>query len=59
MKMQIKSTLWYHFSPILMVKIKNSMTEKAVGEAVGREPLSYIIGENAHCYMQLQNLTKL
>lgn len=38
--MQIEPTLWYHFSPILMVKIKNSMTKKAVGEAVGEEPLS-------------------
>lgn len=48
MEMQIKSTLWYHFSPIPLVQIKNSTTRNAVGEAVGKQPLSYIIGENAN-----------
>lgn len=32
-EMQIKTTLWYEFSLILLVNIKNSMTENAVDEA--------------------------
>ena len=32
-EMQIKIVLWYHFSPILLVKIKNRMTKNAVDEA--------------------------
>jgi hypothetical protein len=47
-KMQIKTTLPFHFTPVRITIIKNTNNTRGVGEDVGKKEPSYTAGRNAN-----------
>ena len=48
-EMQVKSTMWYHLTPVRMAIIKKSTNRKCWRGLERREP-SYTVGGNANWY---------
>ena len=46
-EMQIKTTMWYHLTPVRMAAIKKSRNNNA-GEGVEKREPSYTVGGNAN-----------